>query len=201
MTRSSIFSSETYGGLAWRVPRGAAVALLLFLGAELAIRGSRAAGVTAVREATGVQYAASDRGWERADGIAWLNPVHATLRLVNPFRGVDVTLRTNNLGFPDDDFETRRAPGTLRVAVLGDSETASIQVPPALNWTSALERMLPGRVGRPVEVMNFGVDATGTGEHLFLLDRFVLAFDPDLVLLNFTPSDVGEGGVYPHPSV
>ena len=199
MTRSSIFSSETYRGLAWRVPRGAAAALALLLCAEAGVRALRAAGVPAVREATGVQYATSDRGWDRADGIAWLNPPHATLRLVNPFRGVDVTLRTNNLGFPDGDFGPR-VPGVLRIAALGDSETASVQVPPAANWTSVLERRLAETIGRPVEVMNFGADATGTGEHLLLLDRFVLDHDPDVVLLNFTPSDVGESGVHPHPT-
>ncbi|HTQ79783.1 MAG TPA: SGNH/GDSL hydrolase family protein, partial [Thermoanaerobaculia bacterium] len=80
--------------------------------------------------------------------------------------------------------------GTLRIAVLGDSCTESLQVPLAGTFWSLLPGEL-GRCGRKVETLSFGVSGYGTAQELLMLRTRVWKYHPDLVLLAFyTGNDV-----------
>lgn len=95
-------------------------------------------------------------------------------------------------GFRDRDHALVAAPGTLRIAVLGDSYTDAIQVELEDTWWRRLEGELgdcAALAGRPVEVMSFGVRGYGTAQELLLYRRRVRAYHPDVVVLLYTPEN------------
>jgi hypothetical protein len=108
-------------------------------------------------------------------------------------------VRVNQWGYRGPDWTQRKLPGTLRVAVLGDSFVEAQQV--AEHNTASyviqleLSRMLsrfPGMQAlglKRVEVLNFGVDGYGTAQELFTLTEDVWKFSPDVVVLAFFPGN------------
>lgn len=113
-------------------------------------------------------------GWQRAEGEAYV--------------------RINSEGFRDREHAAPKPPGTLRVAVVGDSFTTAIQVPAEVRFTSVMENrlsMCPALGGRKVEVFNFGVGRYGTAQELLTLRTRVWKYSPDIVVLCFcTGNDV-----------
>jgi hypothetical protein len=95
-------------------------------------------------------------------------------------------VRTNSAGRRDRDHDRRKAPGTYRIAVLGDSYAEALQVD--VPFWAVLER--EARCLGKLEVINFGVSGYGTAQELLTLPR-VWGYSPDLVLLAFlTGNDV-----------
>lgn len=97
-------------------------------------------------------------------------------------------VRTNAAGFRDVERQQDKPPGVLRIAVVGDSFTEAIQVPREKSYSYRLERMLDER-GYRVQVLNFGVSGFGTAQELEMLRHEVLAYQPDLVILQVFPGN------------
>jgi hypothetical protein len=98
-------------------------------------------------------------------------------------------VRISAQGLRDREHAIPKPPGTLRIAVLGDSFAEALQVDQSETFWSLLERDLvacPALGGRPVEVVNLGVSGYGTAQELLALEHKGLRFEPDLVLLLFT---------------
>ncbi len=91
----------------------------------------------------------------------------------------------NSLGLRDRRASYARPPGTSRVLFLGDSFVEAVQVHAQDGVAERLEAALNGGAARPVEVINAGVAAYGTGQELLLLEREGAKYQPDLVLLLF----------------
>jgi len=103
-----------------------------------------------------------------------------------------VYVRINRHGWRDRERTLARPPDGYRVAVLGDSFSAALQVPLEDAFPSVLERELAGceaLAGRPVEVLNFGVDGYSTAQQLVVLRERAWPWDPDSVVLLFTPDN------------
>jgi hypothetical protein len=118
-------------------------------------------------------------GWKHPRDFAFLwkgrNPYCIEFR-------VDVT--TNSFGFRDRARVLAKPPGTVRIAVLGDSFIEGIQVRLEDTATAQLERRLAEQFpGRDIEVMNFGVSNYGVGQYLLLYNHYVRAFAPDYVVV------------------
>ncbi len=100
----------------------------------------------------------------------------------------------NAEGFRDVEHPVAKPPGTIRIAVIGDSMTEGREVALAETYWKRLEARLaacPARDGRRVEVLGFGVNGYGTAQELLVLRDHVLKYDPDLVLLAvFTANDI-----------
>lgn len=100
----------------------------------------------------------------------------------------------NGDGWRDVERPRDKPPGTLRIAVLGDSFTLALQVEQERTfWWILGERLRadPRLRGRPVEVLNFGVNGFGTAQELLALRHYAGGYAPDLVLLAFvTGNDV-----------
>jgi lysophospholipase L1-like esterase len=166
---------------------GIVVALLLL---EI---GLRAVGVSHPRfhqedPVLGMSLRPGMSGWYTKEGLAWV--------------------QINSQGFRERERSVQKPPGTLRVAVLGDSFTEALQVPIEDTFASTAERELAGcqaAAGRSVEVLNFGVSGYGAASELLLLRDRVRAYQPDVVVLAFfTGNDVSnnaprikEGSLYP----
>jgi lysophospholipase L1-like esterase len=100
---------------------------------------------------------------------------------------IDHTVELNSLGFYDDE-PLPGSPG-LRVLAVGDSFTAALNVARDEVWTSVLERELRARGYPDADVVNIGLDGTGTDVHLELLRRYVPRFLPQVVVLAFFAND------------
>lgn len=101
-------------------------------------------------------------------------------------------ITTNSAGFRDREHAIEKPPGTLRIAVLGDSFAEALQVEARDAFWAVLERELSAcntLDGRTVEVFNFGVSGFGTTQELQLLRHHVWRYDPDIVLLAFLPGN------------
>ena len=111
------------------------------------------------------------------------------------FRGGRQYIEINSLGYRDRERSVRKAPGTFRVALLGDSFVEALQVGQEETLAAVLERRLNEECGPRAftrfEVLNFGVSGFGTAEELETLRHRAAAFEPDLVLLNlYTSNDL-----------
>jgi len=103
-------------------------------------------------------------------------------------------IRINADGERDLPHPLAKPPGTLRIAILGDSCTEALQVPVEATFWALLPaelRSCPTLAGRKVETLNFGVSGYGTAQELLALRTRVWKYQPDLVLLAFyTGNDV-----------
>lgn len=91
-------------------------------------------------------------------------------------------------GLRDREHSRTKPPGSLRIAVLGDSYTEALEVPVEQTFWSVLERNLNrsgSKHGRQVEVLNFGVRGYGTAQELLTLRCCIWDYAPDIVLLAF----------------
>lgn len=100
-------------------------------------------------------------------------------------------IRTNSLGYVGDDVTLAKPTSTIRIAMLGDSGLAALQVDSEKNFTRLLENTLNegGVCGKHFEVMNFGVGSAGTFTEYQTYKKKIAQFQPDYVLVMFTGND------------
>ncbi len=85
---------------------------------------------------------------------------------------------------PTPEYARQKAPGTLRILVLGDSFTFG-RYPMSRHWTTLVADDLEQRTGTPVELIRFGVPGTGPPFQLRLFEIEGLALSPDVVVSAF----------------
>jgi lysophospholipase L1-like esterase len=168
------------GGPPRRAVAGAAVALIAFalaLGlAEACVRWLRPEAASLVQypcfyapdPVTGFRYQPGGRG------------------TVSGHFEFDHEVEMNSLGFYD--AEPLPAPA-LRILAVGDSFTAALNVARDEVWTALLERKVR-EYGLDADVVNVGLDGTGTDVQLALLREYVPRFRPQFVLVAFFANDV-----------
>lgn len=105
--------------------------------------------------------------------------LHPSLEDHNHLENVNY-VRLNSAGFHDVEHRIDKLPGTLRVAVVGDSFTQATEVPLEAHFGRQLERWL---AGYEAEVLSFGVVGYGTAQELLMLEQTVLPYKPDVVVL------------------
>lgn len=103
-----------------------------------------------------------------------------------------VEYQINADGFRDPRIYARPKPAsTFRIAILGDSFTFGIGVGDTEPYAKVLERELARRLPQlVVEVLNCGVFGYNTRQEVALLEKRVLAYQPDLVFVCFYMNDV-----------
>jgi lysophospholipase L1-like esterase len=103
---------------------------------------------------------------------------------------VTVEFRINGQGLrADRDYPYAKPPGVRRIVSLGDSYTVGYEVELEETFSQVLERELVAR-GYAVEVLNAGVSGYSTAEELLYLERELLRYEPDLVLVSFYGNDL-----------
>jgi lysophospholipase L1-like esterase len=115
---------------------------------------------------TGVSHIPGAKSRTRTEGGSWIE--------------------INSDGMRGPDASLVAAPGTYRIALLGDSFIEAFEVPYRHTMGEVLERRLSALRGTPVEVLNFGVGGYGTTQELLTLRHKVWKYAPDLVLLAVT---------------
>lgn len=111
-------------------------------------------------------------GWYRREGEAYI--------------------RINRDGLRDREHTKEKPANTLRIAILGDSFAAAMEVSMDETFWAVMERELEGYgalAGQNVEAINFGVAGYATAQELMTLRHRVWDYDPDIVVLAFTTSN------------
>ena len=94
----------------------------------------------------------------------------------------------NGDGLRGRKYSKKKADGTFRVAILGDSFMEAVQLPLESSFCAVLEQELKKHThptNTRVEVINFGVSGYGTDQEYLMLRSRVWEYHPDLVLLAF----------------
>ncbi len=94
-----------------------------------------------------------------------------------------------------------KAPGVYRIVLLGDSQTEAMQVGLDKSFGKILQAKLNAKLGRPVEVLNFGVSGYSTVQELLLMRRQVFAYAPDLILVGYNARDMFENWAIPDAAI
>jgi lysophospholipase L1-like esterase len=120
-------------------------------------------------------------------------------RLRNPANGVqgfDKKVSFNSLGYRGKEFSVAKPAETYRIVILGEASTLNIDVDDAETWTARLEAKLQSSGEflrrhhvRHVEVVNGGVVGWRSREGLLRLEREVINFSPDVVIVAFNKND------------
>jgi len=102
-------------------------------------------------------------------------------------------LTTNRWGMRDRDYEVAKPPGTYRIALLGSSVAMGMNVGDNESFEKLIEaRLNRERVDRPYaryEILNFGVAGYNPPAQVVVLEKQVLSFKPDVVVLLAHPQD------------
>lgn len=100
-----------------------------------------------------------------------------------PNKSIDynVMIKTNSMGFRDNEFDDHKPEGTVRLMVLGDSFTAANQVELEETFHSILEKRL-SEDGRKVELLSFGVPAYGNARQWLIYKLWAKKFKVDGVI-------------------
>lgn len=124
--------------------------------------------------------------------IGYRYEANATDRMARYFE-IDNIVETNAQGYHDVEHPLVGGGSTRKVLAIGDSFTAGLQVPISDTWTQVLERKLNDNAGdKPLEVINLGLDGTGTDIQTLLLQQYLRSYDPDMVIVAFYENDIGD---------
>ena len=99
--------------------------------------------------------------------------------------------RTNSAGFRGREYSELPAPGTFRIAIVGDSFAMGWMIAEEEIYASRLERALnAASAGARFEVLNLGLGGLNIGHVVRRLVRLGLRFHPDLIVYGFTVNDI-----------
>ena len=107
-------------------------------------------------------------------------------RLIAPESGKDILVRINQLGFRGPQFPIEKPANTMRVAILGDSQTAAINMSQADTLRHVLSSQLAEKfTDVEWQVMDFSVSGASTAQQLNLFRERVKQYNVDLVICAF----------------
>jgi len=96
----------------------------------------------------------------------------------------DIPVRSNSVGFWDEEFTEKKEPGRCRIAFLGDSFTWGLGVSEEGRFSNLVEAEDPNR-----ESLNFGMPGYGTDQSLLVWRGVASFYQPDLVVLTIYDND------------
>lgn len=106
-------------------------------------------------------------------------------------RNTLVTINADGWNSTHRRYPVQRAPGMLRVAVIGDSYVHGSFVDVHEGFPEVLERQLNG-AGLKAEVFRFGMDGAPLSQYLHVLRKEVKAYRPDVVIVPLIHNDFDE---------
>lgn len=97
--------------------------------------------------------------------------------------------KINQFGYRDRNWSVEKPDDTYRVAVLGDSYIAALEVEEDSTFMALAEAELNAAGTGRVEIMNFGRPGYTQTEELLILQSDVMRFSPDMVVVFFYPGN------------
>jgi hypothetical protein len=125
--------------------------------------------------------------------LIWMDPVRGVAHIpkahsTRQYHGKS-WISINSAGWRGPEWPLRKAPGSLRIALVGDSYIEAFGVPLEQTAGEVIARRLSAMRHMPVEVLNFGEGGYGTAQEYLALRNDVWRYAPDLVLLGVTPGN------------
>jgi len=105
--------------------------------------------------------------------------------------------KINNYGFRGKDITIGKADGTQRVVCLGTSETFGLYEKENNEWPAQLMRILEPE--KKFEIINASVVGMGLEHYRRYIDRYVMPFSPDFIILIINPYFYISHSVREHP--
>lgn len=102
-----------------------------------------------------------------------------------------VTINAQGWNSTRPHYAIDKIPGRTRIAVIGDSYVHAAQVNVHEAFPEVLESNLIAE-GLPVEVFRFGMDGAPLSQYLHMFRREVLAYKPDIVVVQLIHNDFDE---------
>ena len=93
--------------------------------------------------------------------------------------------KTNSFGMQDEEIAVAKPPGTLRVAIFGDSYVESLHVARDKNFLNVAQRKLTKLLHKPVQILNFGVSNYSVAQCYLRYQSVAKQFHPDVVVQVF----------------
>lgn len=93
-----------------------------------------------------------------------------------------------------------KAPGEVRILVIGDSLTAGMEVADGATYCDRLQATLAQALGRPVTVVNAGRGGASAAYYVHLAAFYQRAVDPDHTVLQLDDSDFNSDAFLPEKS-
>jgi len=106
-----------------------------------------------------------------------------------------VVQRVNEQRFRGPLVEQPKPQGLVRIACLGDSHTFGFGIGYEESWPAQLQGALQANAERDVEAINCGVNAYDTLQEVIWMRKRVLAFEPDIVVLQYFINDTAARGI------
>ena len=128
--------------------------------------------------------------WQADATLGWIQRPHLDVEQDDPEFGWRVRFATNSDGLQPSYARRERAPGALRVLIVGDSTVVGRSVPEDKRLHVLLCRQLSARFGR-VEVFNAGVEGYSTDQALLQILRLAPLYRPDIIVYGFCSNDLG----------
>lgn len=91
----------------------------------------------------------------------------------------------NSFGMQNDEVTLSKPANTMRIAIFGDSYVESLQVQREQNYCSLLAEKLSSKLGKPVQVLNFGVANYSLAQDYLRYQTLAKSFEPDLVIVAY----------------
>lgn len=95
------------------------------------------------------------------------------------------SFRFNSFGMQNDEIAVNKPSNVIRIAVFGDSYVESLQVPREQNYCSLLAEKLSTKLGKQVQVLNFGVSNYSLAQDYLRYQTLAKNFKPDLVIIAY----------------
>lgn len=103
-------------------------------------------------------------------------------------------IRFNSKGLRDYEYGYEKPQGSYRILLLGSSFSQALQVPFDKTYENIVERKLKQN-DKKYEVINAAVGGWGTAQELFFLRTEGLKYNPDMIILDFSPRDIPENAI------
>ncbi len=112
--------------------------------------------------------------------------------VMHPDTGQEMTLRLNSHGLRGGDIAIPKPPDVLRILCIGDETTLAAGVDESATYAAQLQQSLAAQTSQSIEVINAGINQSCPLLALIHLKQRWLALQPDLIILHFDMTDVGD---------
>lgn len=102
-----------------------------------------------------------------------------------------VSINADGWNSPKPAYRAAKPPGTLRIAVIGDSYVHGAFVNVGLGFPEVIEKEL-GQRGVRAEVLRFGMDGAPLSQYLNMLRTIAPKYHPDVVVVQLIHNDFDE---------
>ncbi len=111
-------------------------------------------------------------------------------------------LSTNNDGFRiDPSIKKEKSPGTLRIALLGDSIVFGHRTPTYATISANLDKLFSKvqlKSYKRTETLNFGIGGHNMNQYLGVFKHYAIKYNPDIVIIGLTIFNDFDGTGYVH---